>query len=52
MPLVTVDQLEEFKSLVQAALDAMDVEIATLDIIKRRLSATIEATDTVFERSA
>ena len=52
MALLSDAQVEEFRDLVQAALDAMDVEVATLNVIKRRLEASLEMADMLAEKTA
>jgi hypothetical protein len=52
MALLTDSQVREFRDLVQSALDAMDVEVATLAVIKRRLEAQIEMADLLVDRPA
>ncbi|MDA4120374.1 MAG: hypothetical protein OK436_07280 [Thaumarchaeota archaeon] len=50
MALLTDEQTREIKGLVQEVLDAMDVEIATLNVIKRRLEGALISADAVLDR--
>ena len=50
MALLTDEQAREMTTLCQEALNALEVQLATLDVVKRRLDRVLTESDVVLDK--
>jgi hypothetical protein len=50
MALLTDEQAEEITALGREALNALEVQLATLDVVKRRLERVVTEADLVLDK--